>query len=48
MHPLCLEILNYDRKLKQEKQASNEESKDIDDDVIELPSLISGKVIEMT
>ena len=51
LHPLCLDILKYDRKLKQEKQASNntaslEESKDIDE-VIELPEVISGRVMEM-
>ena len=56
LHPLCLDIIKYDRKLKQEKQAQAntittngaEESKDFLDEVIELPMVISGRVMEMT
>ena len=50
LHPLCLQILNYELKLNQEKKASsNEESKggNSEEELLELPPLIKGKVIEM-
>ena len=50
LHPLCLQILNYERQLNLERRATvNEDSKDSDvADELELPPLITGKVVEMT
>ena len=38
-------MLNYERQLRRERQASLET--DVADEVIDLPPIISGKVVEM-
>ena len=47
LHPLCLEILLKDRQLVREKQA-NDPTNTLAEEDVELPPLISGKVVEMT
>ena len=47
LHPLCMDILLKDRQLVREKQA-NDPATTLVEEVVELPPLISGKVIEMT
>ena len=45
LHPLCLDILKKDHQLSQEKQSITWAEEGA---LIELPSLITGKVVEMT